>query len=60
MQYRILYMYISYCDLIRTLILDWSQSSEFAKLWKWPKNCGFSVVWCFDGVKPVATVAVQF
>ena len=38
------FMYISYFDLIRTEILNWSQSSELANLWNWPKYRGFSAV----------------
>jgi len=54
------FMYISYCDTIRTQILNYSQSAEFANLWNRPKHPGVSKVQCFDGVKPVATVPGQF
>jgi len=33
---------------------------QFAKMWNWPKDCRFGVVRFYDGVKPVATVSVQF
>ena len=52
--------YISDCDTIRTEILNWNQSSEFAKLWSQLKNYGFCAVWVLDGVSPVASVPVQF
>jgi len=54
------FTYISYCDMIRTQIHDWSQSSKVAKLWNRPKNHVFGGVWFFDGVKPIPTVQVRF
>jgi len=54
------FTYISCCDTIRTQILNWSESSELAKLWNQPKNCVFGAVQFLDGVKPVATVPVRF
>jgi len=54
------FTYISYCDTIRTQILNWSQSCEFATMWNRPKYCGFGADRFFDGVKPVATVPVRF
>jgi len=54
------FTYISYCDTIKIQILNWSQSTEFAKMWNRPKNRGFGMVRFFDGVKPVATVPVRF
>jgi hypothetical protein len=52
-------MYILYCDMITTQILNWRQRSEFAKMWNHPKNPGFSAVRLFDVVKSVATDPVQ-
>jgi len=52
--------HISYCDTIRTQILNWSKSSELAKLRNQPKNRGFVAVLFFGGVKPVAMVPVRF
>jgi len=54
------FTYRLYCDTISTQILNWSQRSDFAKMWNRPKNHGFGAVRIFDGVKPVATVPVQF
>jgi len=53
------FMYISYCDTIRSQILHWSQSSKLAKLWNQLKNHGFGAVRFLEGVQPVATVPVQ-
>ena len=54
------FTYISYCDMIRTQIPNWSKSWELANLWNRPKNHGFGAVRFFDGVKPIATVPVRF
>ena len=52
--------YIPYCYKITTQILNWRQSSDFAKLWNWLKNHWFGAVQFFDVVKPAATVPVWF
>jgi len=54
------FTYISYCDMIRTEILNWSQISEFARLRNRPKNYVFGAFRFFDEVKPVVTVPVWF
>jgi hypothetical protein len=46
--------------MISTQILNWSQSSQFAKMWNRQKNRGFGAVQIFDWVKPVATVPGWF
>ena len=51
--------YISYCDMIRTHMPNWSQSSGFAKISNEPRIRGFDVVWYFDGAKSVAMVPVR-
>jgi len=54
------FTYISYCDRIRTPILNWNQSAEIGKLWNRPKNHGVSAVRFFAGLKPIAMVSVWF
>ena len=54
------FTYRLYCDTISTQIVNWSQRSDFAKMWNHPKNRGFRTVQFFTGVKPVAMVPVRF
>jgi len=54
------FMYISYCDMITTQRLNWSQSSEWAKKWNWPKCSGFSAVQYLNMVEPVVIFPVRF
>jgi hypothetical protein len=53
-------MGISYCDVIRTQIINWSQISVCTKMWNLPKNSGIGAVQGFNVVIPIATVPVQF
>jgi len=54
------FWYISYCDTIRTQILNWSLSLEFANLWNRPKNRGFGAIRFCDRVILMATVPRHF
>jgi len=38
------FTYMSYCVMIRIHVINWSQSSEFVKLWNQQKNPRFSAV----------------
>jgi hypothetical protein len=53
------FQYISCCGMIRTQILNCSESAECAKLWNGSKNRGVGAVRLFDCVKPLAMVRVR-
>jgi len=54
------FAYISYCDTIRTQILNWSQSSQISKQYNWSKNCALSGVRIFAVEISSATVLIPF
>jgi len=54
------FTYISYCDMISTQILHRSQSSAFGNMWNPAQNPRPGAVRCFNGVKPIVMVGVQF
>jgi len=58
--HKCIFPYMSYCDMIRMQMLDWSQSCGLAKLWNWPKNRWFHAVRFIEGIKPIATVPAWF